>query len=545
MSFLKPNPGWQVAAILLLAVLSGCGGGGSAATPSAASGQALTGNLTDAPVAGVQYSAMPSGTSGTTDANGSFSYVPGDTVTFKAGGLALGSASSLAPPSNGTNVIVTPIKLTGEPANPDGTISASTAPKAVALAQLLQTLNVVASQLVAGPANSSGSLTVPSSVNLTALGSDVLTVIANLQSYLNSLQASGVTSGTVQVVSAPNATMALNQGVTSSGYANTAWRATCDSGCGGGSFFLQPNGAVIGITDSGEVISGGWYVDFSNGNLLTFNLVSSGGGGASGRLSSAGATTCTSCLSLTGGGGVANTLSLAMKSGTQPSAYAGVWFAKLTPSAAGISAGLGNGGGAVITAFPDGTVYGVTDSGQPFSGTWTLSNGQGSAAINTPNIKGTATFDLSTLAGTLLVGGVNYGSLQFSRTNGTATSPYFVLHPNQGGTCCSPLVVHLTATYTNPFSQVDTRTMSLGLTAFDGSGNIVASSIKSEAIMAYPGQTATLTDDIAVSYPSQATTWRLTFGNGATSLNNCTITGGGSGSIAGSSTTGSASVSCR
>ncbi|MDE2607432.1 MAG: hypothetical protein KGL68_16075 [Burkholderiales bacterium] len=565
MALRKIDPRWPLAAILLLALLAGCGGGSSSTTTTgggdttpttpSSSTQVLAGNLTDAPVAGVAYSAQPSGHSGTTDANGMFSYVPGDTVTFKAGGVTLGALASITAPTNGGNAVVTPADLTGEPTNADGTISSSSAPKAAALAQLLQTLNLVAGLLTAGSSATSGTLTVPSGLDLTTLGANVQAVLGGLQAYLNNLQSSGVTSGTVQVVSASDATEALNQGVVSSGYANTAWRATCDGGCGGGSVFLQANGTAVGITDDGEEISGGWYVDFNNGKVLTFNLVSSGGGSATGHLASAGDTSCTACLSLSSGGGSSSTLSLQMKTGTASSPYLGVWFAKFTPNAAGIAAGLdSSGGGAAVMAFPDGTVYGVTDGGEPFSGTWTLANGQGSAAISTPNVKGTVTFDLDATTGTLAVGGVDYGSLQFSRSNGTAASPYFVLHPNQGssggggggggGTCCSPLVVHLTATYTNPFSQVDTRTLSLGLSATDVSGNIVASGIKPEAILAYPGQTATLTDDIAVSYPSQATNWALTFGNGATSLDNCTISGG-TGSITGTSTTGSASIACH
>jgi hypothetical protein len=106
------------------------------------------------------------------------------------------------------------------------------------------------------------------------------------------------------------------------------------------------------------------------------------------------------------------------------------------------------------------------------------------------------------------------------------------------------LLVHVTASYKNPFTVVDTRTFNLNLVAQDASGNVLASSIKSESILAYPGQTGRLTDDIAVSYPARATGWKLTFGGAATTMNNCSISAG-SGSLGGANATASVSVSCN
>lgn len=67
------------AALLSAAVLAACGGGGGGGgiTPTT-----QTGVFVDAPVAGLCYSAAPSGTKGSTNAAGEYGYVAGDTVTF-------------------------------------------------------------------------------------------------------------------------------------------------------------------------------------------------------------------------------------------------------------------------------------------------------------------------------------------------------------------------------------------------------------------------------------------------------------------------------
>lgn len=51
----------------------------------------MTGTFTDSAVQGLHYQASPSGLSGTTDAEGHFSYREGDTITFSLGGITLGS----------------------------------------------------------------------------------------------------------------------------------------------------------------------------------------------------------------------------------------------------------------------------------------------------------------------------------------------------------------------------------------------------------------------------------------------------------------------
>lgn len=88
--------------------LSACGGGDKAAGPVVAAGPqtplggSATGVLTDAAVQGVAYTTS-SGVTGTTDAQGQFTYTPNDTVSFKLGAVVLGSV-----PAAG---LVTPLEL--------------------------------------------------------------------------------------------------------------------------------------------------------------------------------------------------------------------------------------------------------------------------------------------------------------------------------------------------------------------------------------------------------------------------------------------------
>ena len=88
-------------ATILATLLTACGGGGSASNAPATT---ASGQFIDAPVAGLGYSAS-SGTSGTTDASGQFSYLAGDTVRFFLGGIEIGSATGAA--------VVTPRDLNG------------------------------------------------------------------------------------------------------------------------------------------------------------------------------------------------------------------------------------------------------------------------------------------------------------------------------------------------------------------------------------------------------------------------------------------------
>lgn len=88
-----------------LSLLSACGGGGGeGGAPGTPTGSA-TGTLTDSPVAGVQYTTS-SGGIGFTNAEGKFTYQPGDTVTFKIGGLTLGTVTAA-----GSDATITPLQI--------------------------------------------------------------------------------------------------------------------------------------------------------------------------------------------------------------------------------------------------------------------------------------------------------------------------------------------------------------------------------------------------------------------------------------------------
>jgi hypothetical protein len=108
---------------LLAFFLISCGGGGG----SSSSASNSTGNFINSPTKGIKYTASPSGLSGTTDADGSFSYRVGDTVTFSldlgAQTLILGSTTN---PSATTSVLSLAVPNGGDP---------------IAVAQVLETLD--------------------------------------------------------------------------------------------------------------------------------------------------------------------------------------------------------------------------------------------------------------------------------------------------------------------------------------------------------------------------------------------------------------------
>ncbi len=86
-----------LAAVCLLltvaAVILACGGGGSSSPGSAS--QLQSGVFFDSPVQGMEYSTES--LSGTTDANGQFKYLEGETVKFSLGGIQIGDALKARP----------------------------------------------------------------------------------------------------------------------------------------------------------------------------------------------------------------------------------------------------------------------------------------------------------------------------------------------------------------------------------------------------------------------------------------------------------------
>jgi hypothetical protein len=109
--------------------LAACGGtndtGGTNGTNDTGdTGDTNTGVFIDAPVKGLTYKAIPSGETGTTNAAGEFEYVAGDSVVFSMGTLELGA---------------------GKP-DGDAKIKITQLPNALLIAQLLQTLDIDASE---------------------------------------------------------------------------------------------------------------------------------------------------------------------------------------------------------------------------------------------------------------------------------------------------------------------------------------------------------------------------------------------------------------
>ncbi len=88
--------------LLLAACISACGGSGGGSTDTTGNANSgsntnpvtglATGRFVDSAVSGLQY--VTATQSGTTDGNGSFNYMPGETVTFSLGDIALPSVTA-------------------------------------------------------------------------------------------------------------------------------------------------------------------------------------------------------------------------------------------------------------------------------------------------------------------------------------------------------------------------------------------------------------------------------------------------------------------
>ena len=103
--------------------LVACGGGGSGGSSNTTS----SGSFINSPTQGIRYSASPSGLSGTTDENGTYSYISGDTVTFSLDlGASLVTLGSTSSPSASTSVLSLTVPNGGDP---------------LAVAQILETLD--------------------------------------------------------------------------------------------------------------------------------------------------------------------------------------------------------------------------------------------------------------------------------------------------------------------------------------------------------------------------------------------------------------------
>lgn len=148
--------GMTSAAVAVL--LSACGGGGSGGSDNPSVPASSVGVLTDDPIAGVPYTTS-SGASGTTDEQGRFNFVAGDTVTFNFGGVAI----ALAAETRITPVVIAEALF---PGNPESQANAIT------------NLSVLFQSLDSDGDRNDGRITVPTNTNLS------ITFQTNLQQAL-------------------------------------------------------------------------------------------------------------------------------------------------------------------------------------------------------------------------------------------------------------------------------------------------------------------------------------------------------------------------
>ena len=177
----------QFTFIAVLALLTACGGGGGGDSTVATS----SGVFVNSPTKGIKYLASPSGLTGTTDENGTYSYKAGDTVTFSLdlGGstVTLGSTSS---PSATTSILALTVPNGGDP---------------VAVAQVLETLDKSTAD---GKMDVSG-ITLSTGTTLTAItnalktssvtSTDIATIAAGVQTALTSTNAGTLKYGSTGV----------------------------------------------------------------------------------------------------------------------------------------------------------------------------------------------------------------------------------------------------------------------------------------------------------------------------------------------------------
>lgn len=99
---------------LLLALLAACSSGGGGSDDSGdTSKPELSGVFIDSPIQGLRFESSPSGKNGFTDANGTFLYEEGDTVSFFIGSILVGSAAG--------DSLLTPVSLVSGAADTSNT----------------------------------------------------------------------------------------------------------------------------------------------------------------------------------------------------------------------------------------------------------------------------------------------------------------------------------------------------------------------------------------------------------------------------------------
>jgi hypothetical protein len=428
---MKKNIFIPVVAVLVLVMamaFQNCGGGGGGGGGSGATGPdglspgiAGLGVFMDDPVVGVHYTTS-SGISGVTNSLGQFQFNPGDTVTFSALGVSLGSVT----PTINTDGTATVTPMTLVPGATD-----VTDPQVTAIAQFLNTLNVIA---VADGDGATGVFTMPDNTDLqtqlAALGSGAGTITeAQLQAVLNSVFG----SGQFTVTAASTAQSDLQEGINSLNIAGTVWRANCT--CEGGAYlYFSPNGIVKGFTDDGGVLTGSWSVA-GDGSINA--TASAHDGGHMGEAHIPAGSSAGTGNAYDENNNINGTLTLTkITSASQPNAnIIGVWYVNYTPNAAGLS--MGQEGGSALLMVAPGGFYGISDGREPMNGSIT-STGKGSFTFFDGHDGDTRTtvlsLDFANSSASITTNGVNSGTLTLSRTGSFTPKPKDQEQTTSGGT---------------------------------------------------------------------------------------------------------------
>jgi hypothetical protein len=369
-------------------------------TPIVASQTAI---FSDAPVGGLSYTASPSGATGTTNALGEFNYAPGDSVTFSAAGITLGTATNLSTTStSGNPSVISAINLVS------GATSA-TNPTVTAIGQLLGALNSVA---VTVGENNGGTFVIPTATGLSGASATAVTTL------LDTLKASGITAGTLltavesggtahtaivnaggTVPAAASAQANITQGVNAASFIGTLWTAPC-AACNNGAgetvaLIFNPDGVVRGFaatdSDSNGTLIGTWQASTAASGGATFTLVSTpniNNGAESldhdylqGTLSATAGTAQIYSRSGTAQGPALTFTESPLPADTN-TAYLGAWKISVVVSSAGDVTGAGR---SIFAIFePSGKWY-LSVAKAASVGTWDTSTGVGTLAITSNN----------------------------------------------------------------------------------------------------------------------------------------------------------------
>ena len=525
-----------------LTILTGCSSGGGSSTPGTTPASTMVypmamATFNDAPVAGLTY-ATSGGTSavttGTTNALGQFPFTPGQTVTFTAEGVPLGTFKPAS--AKDGSMTITPLSLLPK-------ATGVTDPTVTAMAQFLNTLGSISTAL---GSTSSGVLVLPVNTalqnQLTALGTTGSTItVSQLQGVLNSVYG----AGTYTVIDATDAQSGVQQSVNSVGVSGTTWTGSC--ACGAttattGEFYFQPDGTLNGVgytptatgtaTGPGIWLSGSW-----GGNNLgsattagvNFTLVGSDGTYSTGGFILTGKGTGTAQV-YSSTNTLLGTLTLTQVTGTtnQNMQYEGGVYITATSTI------KGNNGWAYMVTGPDRSFTGLDNTGNVFSGIWTVGTGQG--YLNWANNLEEIGFNFTTGKGSFVMLSDTTPSATKTTTASLAFSNmgWFSVTPPTTNEAAQPIPLELNVVTNWANQTTSTNNVALSIWVHDGAGTVIGMGTKSDVeapnTTGIPSSTSVVA---AVNYstskaPLTDTTARYTVSVGTQP---CVVTAGGTGTV--------------